>query len=124
MYDRAKPTSINKSWKIEILMNEIDSLNTTLSTPKFYNPEDKEILIELMYFTKTWLAELEGKAQPKLSKNNIDQKINFIDSSIKMWSQILDFEKNLPDEDRFGIEDDIKKFKAWKAELKALRVSK
>jgi len=120
---KPKPPTIDKRWQIEILMNEIDSLDTTLSSPKFYDPEEKESLIWLRDFTKSWLAELEGKAQPNLSKDNIDQKINFIDDEISMWSQIPAMDESLPDDERAGILEDIQKLKQWKAELRKLKIS-
>jgi len=121
---KPKPPTIEKHWKIEVLTNALDSVETTLSSPNFYDPEEKESLIWLRDFNKSWLAELEGKAQPNLSKDKIDQKINFIDDEISMWSQIPASDESLPDDERAGILEDIQKLRLWKAELRKLKVSK
>ena len=110
-----------KSWQIEILQNEIDSLNDMLERYEFTDPEEKDGLINTRILIEQWADELKGVSEPKLSREDIDERSHILDNEINMFSQILLHEETLDDSEASDLKDDIKKLKQWKAELRGRR---
>ncbi|MDO9537544.1 MAG: hypothetical protein Q7J68_04410 [Thermoplasmata archaeon] len=111
-----------KSWQIEILQNEIDSLNDVLGrTSELFDPEEKDGLIETRNSIEQWADELKGVSKPKLSLEDIDERCHILDNEINMFSEILLHEETLNDSEASDLKDDIKKLKQWKTELRGKR---
>lgn len=109
---------IEKSWKIEIIQNEIDSNNLALSNPDWFAPGEEEFLTEIRDNLVRWSDELEGRTSEKPTADDIDLRIESLDNIVLAFSQILEHEESLTKREREDIKEDIVKLKIWKSELR------
>ncbi len=112
------PPELAKSWKIGILHDEIDGLNSAFEIPQSFDPGEKELLIEMRDRIQQWVGELHGLSKPKSTRDDIDWRFHILDNVINNYSLILEEDESLDDSDCSEIEEDIKRLKQWKAELR------
>ena len=114
-----KPPKLTKTWKMEILQIEIDSVNSTFEMPQTLDPGEEALLIQIRDGIEQWADELKGASKTKLTRDDIDWRIDVLDERIKCNLWIVEEDDSLDDSDRLAMMKENEGLKQWKAELRA-----
>ncbi|MFO8050786.1 MAG: hypothetical protein R6V01_03710 [Thermoplasmatota archaeon] len=107
----------DKTWRIEMIQDEIDSYSNFIEDLDPLEDEEYEIFSGLVKDLRAWLEDIKEDRSHPLEEEEVYIRKETIDNLIGMHQSLLDEDPTLSDEDRVDIRKIMDDLEGWKEDI-------